>query len=258
MKKIVILLILSISLNMSKINAQLGFGHEIGIIAGPVMFMSDYGIRGELETNLGNTGFGVGIIHYLNFSYDPGCNCYKGQNFFNDHFKLRSEISYNKTSLQHYGKWAEKDNVLGRQLAAMRGEASVLNLGMQLEYYLYSIRDFEASIGKFGPFASLGFQYSRYTPKAWSLLGPLGLPETTWPKYQNAFTNQAGSTWSVVASVGTRYKLTTKSDLLVDIRWQQYFSDWVDGLRPDPAVYKENKANDWLVWLNFGYIYYLD
>jgi len=140
----------------------------------------------------------------------------------------------------------------------MRGTASNFNLGMQLEFYPYSIREFEATKGKFGPFGSLGFQYTRYTPKAWSLLGPLGLPETTVVKYQNAFTNQAGNVWSVIGSVGTRYKLDEKSDLLLDLRWQYYFSDWVDGLRPDPRFYKENKANDWLVWLNFGYIYYLE
>ena len=36
-----------------------------------------------------------------------------------------------------------------------------------------------------------------------------------------------------------------------------FFSNWVDGLNPDPTVYVENRANDWNVWLNFGYIYYL-
>ena len=258
MNKFYTLIIISLLFSPVNIKAQLGFGHEIGVIAGPIMFMSDYGIRGELETNLGNTGFGVGLIHYINFSYDPSCNCYKEQNYFNDHFKLRSEISYNKTNLQHYGRWAEKDNVAGRQLAAMRGQATNLNLGMQLEFFPYSIRDFEASLGKFGPFASLGFQYTRYKPKASSLLGPLGLPETTWVKYQNAFTNQGGNVWSVVGSLGTRYKLTGESDLMLDLRWQYFFSDWVDGLRPDPRFYSENKANDWLVWLNFGYIYYLN
>ena len=45
---------------------------------------------------------------------------------------------------------------------------------------------------------------------------------------------------------------------MLDLRWQYFFSDWVDGLRPDPRFYSENKANDWLVWLNFGYIYYLN
>ena len=45
---------------------------------------------------------------------------------------------------------------------------------------------------------------------------------------------------------------------MLDLRGQYYFSNWVDGLNPNPAVYKENKANDWNIWLNFGYIYYLD
>ena len=76
-----------------------GFSHEIGVIAGPVAFQSDYGERYDLSTNAGNTGFGIGIIHYLNFSYKAECNCYTPETYFNDHFKLRSELSYNKTEL---------------------------------------------------------------------------------------------------------------------------------------------------------------
>ena len=48
--------------------AQFGFSHEVGIIAGPVAFQSDYGERKDWDTNKGNTGIGVGIIHYINFS----------------------------------------------------------------------------------------------------------------------------------------------------------------------------------------------
>jgi hypothetical protein len=44
---------------------------------------------------------------------------------------------------------------------------------------------------------------------------------------------------------------------MVDLRVQYYFSNWVDGLNPDPKVYTENRANDWNIWFNFGYIYYL-
>jgi hypothetical protein len=84
MNKLYILIITGLLFTPVKFKAQLGFGHEIGVIAGPVMFMSDYGIRSELETNLGNTGYGVGLIHYINFSYDPSCNCYKEQNYFNE------------------------------------------------------------------------------------------------------------------------------------------------------------------------------
>jgi hypothetical protein len=42
---------------------------------------------------------------------------------------------------------------------------------------------------------------------------------------------------------------------MIDLRFQYYFSGgWTN---PNPEIYKENKANDWLVWFNVGYIYYL-
>ena len=241
-------------------NAQFGFSHEIGVIAGPVAFQSDYGERHNISTNAGNTGYGIGLIHYLNFSYEADCNCYTPDTYFNDHFKLRSELSYSKTDLQQFGEWANKSN----QLSAMRGSSAVTNIGMQLEYFPFSIRDFSARVESFGPFISLGGQFSFYNTKASSTLGPLGTPLTTFPKYlvasdghQYGFSNEGSTVWSIVSSVGTRYKLAPLSDLMVDFRLQYYFSDWVDGLNPNRTQFKENKANDWLVWFNVGYIYYL-
>jgi hypothetical protein len=239
-------------------NAQANFSHEIGAVVGPVNFRSDFGLRNNGKTNFNNTGFGVGLVHYMNFSYTADCNCYRPETYFNDHFKVRTELSYNKTNLRHYGKWADKESIGGEQLRAMRGETSVTNIGMQLEFFPFSIREFSYNTGGFAPFVSLGAQYSFYQPKVWSELGPLDRPGVLPTKYIGATSNEDGSTFSIVGSVGTRYKLTTLSDLVVDLRWQYYFSDWVDGLNPDRTIYKENKANDWLVWLNVGYIYYLD
>ncbi|MFV8374925.1 THC0290_0291 family protein [Flavobacterium sp. LB1P71] len=250
----------------NNINAQFGFSHEVGIIAGPVAFQSDYGERHNLNTNSGNTGVGIGIIHYLNFSYKAECNCYTPETYFNDHFKLRSELSYNKTELKHFGEWVEPNRTsLGAdQLRAMRGSTAITNIGMQLEYFPLSIRDFTSRIGSLGPFVSLGGQFSYYNAKAYSTMGPLGTPLTTFPKYLTptdgrsyGFSTEGGSVWSVVTSLGTRYKLTPLRDLMVDVRMQYFFSNWVDGLNPNPELYKENKANDWLVWFNVGYIYYL-
>lgn len=240
--------------------AQFGFSHEVGAIVGPVAFQSDYGERSDMSTNAGNTGYGIGLIHYLNFAYRADCNCYATPTFFNDHFKLRSELSYNKTELQHFGRWVDgnPNSLFTQQLRAMRGSTAVTNIGMQLEYFPLSIREFSATPGKIAPFVSLGAQFSHYNPEATSLLGNLGSPDTTPIKYLDGFTNDSGTVWSVVSSVGVRYKLTVLSDLMVDLRWQYYFSNWVDGLNPNPDIYTENRANDWLVWLNFGYIYYLD
>ena len=35
----------------SNMIAQFGFSHEVGVIAGPVAFQSDYGVRGDFKTN---------------------------------------------------------------------------------------------------------------------------------------------------------------------------------------------------------------
>jgi len=247
-------------------NAQFGFSHEIGVIAGPVAFQSDYGVRYDLSTNAGNTGYGIGIIHYLNFSYKADCNCYTPDTYFNDHFKLRSELSYNKTELKNFGEWVSpnKTGLGADQLRAMRGSTAITNIGMQLEYFPWSIRDFTSRIESWGPFISLGGQFCFYNAKASSTMGPLGTPLTTFPKYlvpsegrPYGFSTEGGSVWSIVSSVGTRYKLAPLSDLMVDLRFQYYFSDWVDGINQNKALFKENKANDWLVWFNVGYIYYL-
>lgn len=238
--------------------AQFGFSHEVGAIVGPTAFQSDYGERHDFKTNSGNTGFGIGLIHYLNFSYKAECDCYTPETYFNDHFKLRSELSYTKAKLDFFGKWTEGDGNLATKLKAMHGETAVTDIGMQLEYFPLSIRDFSSTIGAWGPFVSLGAHFSFYEPDAYSDFGPLDNFLTTPIKYIGATQTESGTVWSVVGSVGTRYKLTTLSDLMIDLRWQYYFSDWVDGLRPDPDLYKENKANDWNVWLNFGYIYYIN
>lgn len=260
MPRKILLLLLTVIGSSSLTRAQFGFSHEVGAIAGPVMFMSDYGVRNDFKTNSGNTGYGIGLIHYLNFSYRAECNCYTPETYFNDHFKLRTELSYNKTNLQHFGKWVDskKTTTEADQLRAMRGVAAVTDIGMQLEYFPLSIREFTATDGAFGPFVSLGAHYSFFTPEAYSTRGRIDQPGVLFPKYVGGTSNDSGSTWSVVASVGTRYKLTELSDLMLDLRWQYYFSNWVDGLNPDPNIHTENKANDWLVWLNFGYIYYLD
>mgnify|MGYP001813058352 CR=1 FL=1 len=255
--------------------SQLGFSHEIGVIVGPVEFRSDFGSRNEETTNLGNSGIGIGLIHYISFAYSADCNCYTTDTYFNDHFKLRSEISWNKTNLDHLGFWVQPDktSVNADRLSAHEGVAENFDIGMQLEYFPLSIRDFQGFAYRFAPFVSLGAHYTTYSPKAstdfanpnpdafgdiydqtnfYSYWFDNYIPgETPYP-----INVDGGSTWSVVASVGVRYKLTKLSDLMLDLRWQYYFSDWIDGL--DHNWRNFDRRDDWLVWLNFGYVYYLD
>lgn len=242
-----------------------GFSHELGIIVGPIAFQSDYGQRHDFSTNAGNTGIGIGIIHFLNFTYNSNYD-YTSKTYFNNHFKVRSELSYNKTKLKHFGKYVapEKTSVGANQLRAMTGSTSITNLGMQLEFFPKNIRDYTTTIGAFAPFLSIGGQFSYYSTEASSTLGVLGDPAITYPKYLTptdgrpyGFSTESKGVFSIVSSIGSRYKLNDSSDLMLDLRAQYFFSNWVDGLNPNPTIYKENKANDWLIWFNVGYIYYL-
>lgn len=243
--------------------AQSDLAQEVGIIFGPTTFQSDYGERNNFDTNVGNNGFGIGIVHFINFSANNN-----RESFFTEHFKVRSELSFNHTKLEHFGEWVEneKRKNLVRHLRGMHGTSTLVNLGAQLEFSPFmKIHDFENTIGSFSPYVSLGFQVSYYKTKVSSRLGQLGLPVTTYPKYlspsdgrQFGFSSENGVVLSATLGVGVHYKLTTMSDLMFEVRYQGYNSDWVDGLNPNKDIYKENKSNDSQVWFNAGYIYYLE
>jgi len=218
--------------------AQLGFSHEIGVIAGPVEFRSDFGGRNELETNFGNSGIGIGLIHYISFAYSADCNCYTTDTYFNDHFKLRSEISWNKTNLDHHGFWVERDKVSpdADRLRAHKGVAENFDIGMQLEYFPLSIRSFMAFSPRFAPFVSLGVHYTTSSPQASTSYGDGDIYNPNniysfWYKddsYLPSIPNdqqreypinlEQQSNWSMVTSIGVRYKLTKLSDLMLDLR----------------------------------------
>lgn len=246
--------------------SQLGFSHEIGVVVGPTEFRSDFGSRNDNETNFGNSGFGFGIVHYINFSYRADCNCYTTDTYFNDHFKLRNEISWNRTALEHHGEWVNPNRTTTNadKLRAHTGVAKNFDIGTQLEFFPLSIRDFQGFSYRFAPFASLGVHYTSFTPEVsttyanpnpdavGNVLDPTNFYEYWDPGSVDA---SPGDTWSIVSSVGVRYKLNKLADLMLDVRWQYYFSDWVDGLNHQLSY---NKFNDWLLWVNVGYIYYLD
>jgi hypothetical protein len=66
----------------------------------------------------------------LNFIV-PKLTIIPSRTYFNEHFKLRSELSFNKTELQHFGKYVDpkKTSLDAQQLRAMSGSTSVANFG---------------------------------------------------------------------------------------------------------------------------------
>lgn len=258
LKRLVLYFFLLLFLNSAY--AQSGFTHEIGVVAGPLQLKSDYGSRKDSKTNFGNIGFGVGIIHYINFSYRADCDCYTDDTYFNDHFKLRNEISWNKTKLEHFGEWVDpsRTSIEADQLRAHTGEANNIDIGTQIEFHPISIRSYQSFNYLFSPYISLGAHYSFLNPTVATTYG--NGDETDSNNFYTAWESgsvdtSATSAWSIVSGIGTRYNLTMKSDILLDLRGQYYFSDWVDGLNHQ---LDDNKFNDWLISVNIGFIYYLD
>ncbi len=249
-----------LGLSMSYGFSQLGFSHELGFIAGPAPFQSDYGQRYDWETNKGNLGFKAALIHYLNFSYQSECDCYTTYTYFNDHFKIRNEISYFSSKLDHFGEFAEKDNVGGRFLRdEMNGKTTVYGIGTQLEFFPRSVRDYENGGFLFSPYGSIGVKFNYFVPEVdvdYSNIGEGSFLGTKFgPQY---ISEESDTTLSFTASAGSRFKLSTLSDIVVEAKWEYFLSNWVDGVNPDETIYPENRANDWMFFIGVGYIYYLD
>lgn len=257
-RKLFLPLVLLIAFQSS--HAQFGFSHEIGIITGPIAYQSDFGERYDFETNTSKIGFGIGIVYYMNFDYLTKYSYRSYNNYFTDHFKVRAELSWNKTSLQHFGTWVDPDRTsdAADRLRAHSGEAQNFNLGLQLEYYPISIKAFSQGVYSFAPFISFGAQYVAFNAGVETAYGDQNIANSDnfYPFWEpGSVSEENGSTMSLVGSIGTRYKLSILSDLMIDLRVQSFFSDATDGLHHQLP---SNKTNDWLVWLNVGYIYYFD
>ena len=237
-------LFISIGVSYSQTNK---IYRDLGVMAGPVFFQSDYGQRGDFENYIKQNGFSIGVFYYFMPNVDFRS--------IRENFKLRLETSYMKSQLQHYGKWVDgKDTPDKVKLRAMKGSVSTKNLGFQVEYYPFKTYDY-CGYCTWNPYLSLGSQLNGYTTEIHSSLGEL--KTNMIDKYKNVYENDSNVTVSFTVGFGIRYKLTSKkSALIFDYRLQYYFTDWVDGLNPDKKIYPENKANDYSTTFNFGYVYY--
>lgn len=247
LKKIVTSLVILIS--CSSVKAQYGNTYqEIGFMAGPVFFQSDFGEKGNFDNAIKNVGVSVGVFYYLSLNND--------RSRFADNFKIRLEASFMKVEMQHHGKYVEGNGDFAQKLRAMSSELKTGNVGVQLEYYPFKTDDYSGAT--FSPYISAGTQLTSYNVKAFSALGPIGTPATTPVKYIDSFKSDSGIAASLTASIGFRYKLADYHALILDARLQYYFTDWMDGMNPDKDKYPENKTNDYSATLNVGYVYYFN
>ena len=261
-KIIALILIYSFTQN---IFAQDESSHEIGFILGSASFTTDYGERNNFKSNVGgNVGFGFGAVYYLNFT-DYRYRWNQRTNYWAEHFRVRAELSYMEAKLDHFGQWADDyTGDLGAKLRAHHGKTYLLNVGAQLEFHWVDIVDFGSRRIpdlQWSPYISGGAFVDFYNPSMYSDAGNWRDAGVLYPKwdptiYPDAARVTSGITMSATLGIGTRKKLGYYSDLLIESRWQYFFSNYVDGLNARKAP--EDKYNDWLLWIHVGYIYYLN
>ncbi len=249
------ILLLVLSLWSGKSYAQLHISSEIGVITGPAGFFTDYGERWNVRNNLENEGFGIGLLYYMNFALKPECSCRPTALFFTKHFRIRTEIDYLKSKLDHYGPVSQKNTPGGEQLRAMHGNTELFQGGLSLEYHFLGIKEARDFAVLFAPFISLGVNFVHFRPDAYSDLGPLDNPKVLFNTFEDGLFLEPDNTFSIQGMAGVRYRLGRYNDLQLEARAIYYDSDRIEGLdvqRP------QNKFNDFVLWFNIGYIYYLD
>jgi hypothetical protein len=239
--------------------AQSRFSHEVGASFGIASFQTDFGESNDFASANAST-FSVGFAHYLKF-FGSQYSWRSGSSFFSEHFKLKTEFNYMlNTRVEHEGSYVIGSGETATKLRAMTGEIKMYNIGTNLEYYFLELEDYSSfykSSGTLNPFISAGVHYSFYDPDI--KVNEVTLEGQSEPytglidKWQTgAIYLEKGNTFGVSAGAGIRYSIDT-FDLVLDGRYQYFFSDQVDGL--DAPVDPGNKNNDTVIFVNVGIVY---
>lgn len=245
--KNVLQLVLLFSINFAQ--AQYGRTYqEIGIMGGPVFFQGDFGERGDFENTIKNVGFSGSLVYFLSMNVN--------RSSFAENFKVRFDVTGMAVNLEHFGKYADKNSTVGRQLRAMRSDVKILSVGTQIEFYPWKTDDY--SDATWSPYIATGFQINNYTAEAYSFQGNIGNLNVVPEKYVDGFKSSNETAFSYTGSVGIRYKLTNYNYVILEGQFKYFFSDWIDGMNPDRRTYKENKSNDYTGTINLGYVYYFN
>ena len=142
----------------------------------------------------------------------------------------------------------------------MTGEIKMYNLGTNLEFYFMELEDYASFYGNeniLNPFLSVGLHFTAYDPDI--LVNDVSLDGQEEPftdlidKWQeNSIFLDPSNTFGVSAGAGLRLGLEAV-DLVLESRWQHFFSDDIDGL--NALNDSGNKRNDTMIMVNIGIVY---
>lgn len=236
------------------IYSQSNVSHEVGVSFGVASFQTDFGESGDFPS-ANQSSFAYGIAHYLKF-FGSQYSWRSGGGYFSSHFKLKTEFNYSyNTSIKHEGRYINNE-----QLQAMTGEIKMYNIGTNLEFYFMELEDYASFYGRensLNPFISAGLHFTAYDPDVFvngvSLEGQQEPYTALIDKWQeDSIFLDPSNTFGVSVGAGLRLGLEAV-DLVLDARWQHFFSDDIDGLNAlnDSA----NKRDDTMVIVNLGIVY---
>jgi opacity protein-like surface antigen len=137
-------------------------------------------------------------------------------------------------------------------LKGMTGSTSLINFGGQIEFSFFSPTGFRL----LEPYFSIGGFYTIYDAEVKSAFGDIEENINFLPvQYQSGLFLDKDNASSFSLSVGTRYHLNENLKTVIDLRYQRFLSDKIDGLEPQIS---SNKFRDWLLFLNIGIVFNLN
>ena len=256
MKKVLPLIIAFTALLYSEASfSQSRFSHEVGATFGAASYQTDFGTTNDFSSENAST-MTFGFTYYLKF-YGSQYSWRSGSSYFSSHFKLKTEFNYmNNKTVRHKGFLEHLPN-----LQRMTGEIKMYNIGTNLEFYFFNMEDYASynrSDTKLNPFINVGIHYSFYDPDIFvdgnSLEGQEEPYTDLIPKWQEgAIYLEKDATFAASVGAGLRYSISDV-DLVLEGRFQHFFSDKVDGL-DDTSVDTASHHNDTMVIVNVGIVY---
>ncbi|RCS26554.1 hypothetical protein DUT90_12425 [Polaribacter sp. WD7] len=243
---------------LSNLSAQ-NLKHDFGVFLGTTNLSSDYGESKAIMDGTNNSGTSFAIAHYLQF-YDrlTRWDRYSASRFIN-HIMVKTEIRYsNSTNLQNFSTASKGNSAAAEKIRAMRGSLSVTNLGTNLEYHLFSLRDFAyTNRSVISPYVSLGVNYSMYNRDISSVMGDWRQKQEILPKgyigNDDLFLGEDES-FSISGNLGTRIKIANNTDVVTQFGYQYFMVDDLEGINTNVP---QNTSNDWLVNFQLGLVYRL-
>jgi len=229
---------------------QTNYSIETGINIGFGAIQSDFSKNNEFR----NTGVLTSGYFYFNFIENKNTSFY---HWLKNHVKIKGEISFIKVKIDHFGKSIEDTNPEARLFKELHATSSILNIGSILEYHFFNLPSFSTK-RRFSPYFGIGGMLNFSDPTVFSDIGDFTENPSIIPisyREKNVIDVKEETTGSLVGSIGTRFKLTYNTDLILDARAQYFFSDYIDGLKPNRST---NQYNDWLYTASVGYIFYID